>query len=261
MKPFLKKLFLNERFVLCIIVINAFIIFLQESGYYNFWVNLFDVTCTIIFIIEMIVKHAYYGIRGYWSKGWNRLDGILVILSIPSLIMAFVPIHMINLSFLLALRLFRVLRFFRIIHIFPNFSQIAKGFMRALKQSYGVFIGFFLVIIIFSLVSCSLFKTASPEFFGSPTESIYSIFRLFTIEGWYEIPDAVIAGLPDGFSRWVRIYFSILLVLGGVIGLSLVNSVFVDAMVSDNNDEVKEKLDEIERKLNMLVEEKREEKD
>ena len=257
MKLFLKKLFLNEKFVLCIIIINALIIFLQESGYYNFWINLLDVTCTIIFIIEMIVKHIHYGIRGYWSQWWNRLDGTLVILSIPSLIMAFVPIHMLNLSFLLALRLFRVLRFFRIIHIFPNFSQIAKGFMRALKQSYGVFVGFFLVIVIFSLVSCSLFKTAAPEFFGSPTDAIYSIFRLFTIEGWYEIPDAVIEGVPAGLSRWIRIYFSILLVLGGVIGLSLVNSVFVDAMVSDNNDEVKDKLNEIERKLNMLIEDKK----
>ena len=39
-----------------------------------------------------------------------------------------------------------------------------------------------------------------------------------------------------------------------IIGLSVVNSIFVDAMVSDNNDDVKLKLDEIEEKVNKLLE-------
>ena len=44
--------------------------------------------------------------------------------------------------------------------------------------------------------------------------------------------------------------------MGGVIGMSFINSVFVDAMVADNNDDVKAKLDEIEKKLDKLLEEK-----
>ena len=47
-----------------------------------------------------------------------------------------------------------------------------------------------------------------------------------------------------------------LLVLGGVIGLSLVNLVFVDAMVSDNNDDVKEKLNQLEAKIDKILESK-----
>ena len=35
--------------------------------------------------------------------------------------------------------------------------------------------------------------------------------------------------------------------------MSFLNSVFVDAMVSDNNDDVKAKLDEIEKKLDQLM--------
>ena len=49
---------------------------------------------------------------------------------------------------------------------------------------------------------------------------------------------------------FARIYFSCLLFLGGIIGMSLVNSIFVDAMAADNNDEVLDKLSEIEKKLN-----------
>ena len=51
---------------------------------------------------------------------------------------------------------------------------------------------------------------------------------------------------------FARIYFSLLLFLGGIIGMSLVNSIFVDAMAADNNDEVLEKLEQIEKKLDKI---------
>ncbi len=119
-----------------------------------------------------------------------------------------------------------------------------------------MFIGFFILILVFAMISCSLFKTIAPEFFATPTDAIYSIFRLFTIEGWYEIPDGVASQLSPIWARVTRIYFCLLLVLGGVIGLSLVNSVFVDAMVSDNNDDVKEKLNQLEAKIDKILESK-----
>ena len=56
-----------------------------------------------------------------------------------------------------------------------------------------------------------------------------------------------------------RIYFSVLLFFGGIIGMSLVNSIFVDAMAADNNDEVLKKLSQLERKLDNL--QKTEDKD
>jgi voltage-gated sodium channel len=51
---------------------------------------------------------------------------------------------------------------------------------------------------------------------------------------------------------FARIYFSILLFMGGIIGMSLVNSIFVDAMAADNNDEVLEKLSQLEKKLDQM---------
>lgn len=51
---------------------------------------------------------------------------------------------------------------------------------------------------------------------------------------------------------FARIYFSILLFLGGIIGMILVNSIFVDAMAADNNDEVLKILSQLERKLDSM---------
>lgn len=42
--------------------------------------------------------------------------------------------------------------------------------------------------------------------------------------------------------------------MGGIIGLSLVNSVFVDAMVSDNNDELNKEVERLHKKIDVLTE-------
>lgn len=250
----LKKLFLNEKFILSVIFVNSFIIYLQATDDSCIILNLLDVTCTIIFLIEMIIKHAILGWKRYWKSGWNRLDGILVILSIPSVLALFIPNGMASLSILLLFRLIRVLRFFRIMHFFPNFSKIVKGFKIAMRESYAILLSFLVLIVIFGLLNYSLFKDADPEHFQTPLHSIYAMFQICTVEGWYEIPNTLAAYYGDSslVAEFVRAYFCILLLFGGIIGLSFINSVFVDAMVADNNDDIKKQLDEIQNTLNEL---------
>lgn len=247
-----KRLFLNEKAILAVILLNAVVIYLQVCGYEHFALDILDIACTIFFIIEMVVKHSEYGLRGYWKDGWNKLDGILVILSIPSLINVFVPTIASNLSILLILRVLRVLRFFRVMHFFPNFPKVIQGFKVAMRESYGVLLSFFVIVVIFGLLNCSMFQDADPEHFSSPLRSIYSVFQICTIEGWYEIPNAIADYYGDSsiIPHLVRLYFTLLLIMGGIIGMSFLNSIFVDAMATDNNDDVKEQLNRIHEELN-----------
>ena len=252
----IKNLFLNEKFILAVILLNAVVIFLQASNVVSTWIQVVDVACTLIFIVEMIIKHSELGLKGYWASGWNRLDGILVIISLPSLVALFVPEGLIDLSFLLVLRLLRAFRFLRVLHFFPNFTQIVNGFKLAIRESYAVLLCFFVLIVMFGLINCSLFKDVAPAYFATPLDSIYSVFRICTVEGWYDIPDTIAAATTPAIGKVVRFYFCLLLIMGGIIGMSFINSVFVDAMVADNNDDVKAKLDEIEKKLDQLLEDK-----
>ena len=84
MREKIRQVLLNERFILVVILINSVLIYAQVSGYENYFMGILDTICTFIFLFEMIVKHKEYGVKGYWSDGWNRLDGSLVILSLPS---------------------------------------------------------------------------------------------------------------------------------------------------------------------------------
>lgn len=249
MREFIRRIFLNDHVILSVILLNAVVIYLQESGISHPLIVAVDVACTLIFLIEMLIKHLTFGVKEYWRDGWNRMDGILVIISLPSLITPFVDASSFDFSILLTLRLMRVLRFFRVLHFFPKITQIGAGLKRALRDSGVVLVGFFILLFIFGMINCSLYREVAPQYFDTPLNSIYSVFRVFTVEGWYEIPDTIMAATSPLIGKLSRLYFCFLLGAFGLLGMSFINSVFVDAMAEDNNDDVKLQLDRIERRL------------
>ena len=250
----MKKLFLNDTFILCLVVANAIVIALQDSGWQDLVVlDVIDNMTTILFLVECIVKINAFGFKAYISDGWNKMDFLLTLVALPSLLLWFFP-QASCLSALLALRVFRVFKFFRVVRFFPNIEPLIKGVKLAMRDSLPVMAGFVVLIAIFSLLNCSLFKACCPDYFEDPIHSFYTTFKLFTVEGWYEIPEDVAHSLGDGFwGAVVKVYFSLLLIIGGIFGLSIVNSVFVDSMVSDNNDSMEKKLDEMNKKIDELT--------
>lgn len=252
----LKKALLNDRFVLLIILLNALVIFIegfQSPEKQVFILEFFDQFFTIVFLTELIIKLNFYGANKYFQSGWNVFDFILVLIAIPSLVALFLPTDLIDLNYLLAFRVLRVFKFFRFIRFVPEITKIINGAMRAAKASLVILISFFIFNFTVSLISCFLFRNLSAEFFGDPIISFYSIFKIFTIEGWYEIPDALSENIESpAIVFFVRLYFVLILFIGGIFGLSLVNSIFVDAMISDNNNDLETKIDELSRKIDQL---------
>lgn len=248
----LKSLFLNERFILTLILLNSLVIFVQEFDNNVDLLDFVEPIFTVCFIVEMIIKMRTYGIRTYFTQDWNRLDFLLVLISMPSLVMFFHPNFAITTNVFLTLRALRVFKFLRVMRFMPDIKGFMVSFRNAIKASYIVLFGFAVLLFIVSLVNCSLYKTIAPEFFNNPLNSLYSTFRIFSVEGWYEIPD-LIAERSNGITAlFTKIYFVLLLFGGGIIGLSLVNSIFVDAMVSDNNDELIAKVEQLNNNINEL---------
>lgn len=251
MMKLFRKIFLNEAFVMAIVLLNAVVIYFQTSDMPWPWLVWVDIACTLLFLIEMFIKLREYGWRGYWSDGWNRMDGILVFLSLPSLATPFIEASG-AFSIVLVLRLLRVLKSFRMMHFFPNFTQVVSGFRLAMRETRAVLMAFAVIIFILALINCALFKELAPEYFGTPLSAFYSVFRLFTVEGWYDIPDAIAAASSPVVAGWVRTYFCLLLIGGGIIGMSFINSIFVDAMAADNNDDVKAELADVKAELSAI---------
>lgn len=254
----LKRLFLNDKFLLIIISLNALIIFLQ--GFFSVispagkMLEIADHSFTLIFILEVLIKLNTWGVKGYFKEGWNIFDFSLVLIALPSLVVLFTPLEMISLDFLLTLRILRVFKFFRVLKFVPNLEQLIVGVLRALKSSVLIIFAFFIFNFIFAILSFSFFSQVAPEHFENPLIAFYTTFKIFTIEGWYEIPDLIAERTENiGLVVFVKIYFVLLLFGGGIFGLSLINSIFVESMMSDNNDEVLKKLTYLEEKINDLI--------
>lgn len=257
----IKKLFLNEYFILLLICFNAILIFMQ--GFPDLTIDdtlsWTDDVISGLFLLELLIKISHYGWKGYWKSHWNKFDFVLVLISLPSLAMHFLPDVNVNLSILLVFRVFRVFKFFRFIKFFPKVEHIFMSARQAMAASGMVLIGFFVFIFIFSLLCCYLFRDVAPTTFGNPLTAYYSTFQVFTVEGWNGIPaeierEATELGktLTDGQTFSMRILFIFLFIVGGVFGLSIVNSIFVDAMVSNSNDEMENDLEKLQEEFNNL---------
>ncbi len=237
------------------IVVNAIVIFLLSfPGLEDNWgLILADEFFICLFLIEAIVKIRFYGARGYFSSRWNRFDFVVVMLSLPSLAIHFVPLP--DTSALLLLRLFRLFRLVRFLRFIPHLSKIIVGLGRALRASVFVILTLLVLNFLLAILSCHLYGDQVPEYFGDPLISAYSIFQLFTIEGWNDISEAVALQSSNVYLMYAaRFYVGIIVLVGGIFGMSLANAVFVDEMTIDNNANLEEKMEELKTQIEELKE-------
>lgn len=256
----LRRALLNDRFILAVILLNAAVIFTQgfnPPAPWTFRLEAVDHLLTLVFLLEAAVKMRTWGTRTYLASAWNVFDLSLVLLALPALLLWVMPVEGLRLDFLLAFRIMRVFKFFRFIRFVPRMDHIIAGVRRAARASVLIVFAFFIFNFIVSLISCFLFRELSPEHFADPLISWYSIFKVFTVEGWFEIPDAIAGEATPVVAFFTRLYFIVILFFGGIFGLSLVNSIFVDTMISDSNDGLERRMEALEAKIDRLLEDRR----
>ena len=174
-------------------------------------------------------------------------------MSIPALVSWILGLPLTGLSFFLVFRVLRVFKSFRFIKFIPGINDLISGISRALKTSFIILLGFAIYIFIIGILSCYLYRNAAPEYFGDPILSFYSIFKIFTMEGWTEIPETIALNSSPAIAVLTKIYFVIILITGGIFGLSLVNAIFVDAMLSDNTEGIERKIDKLDAKIDSFI--------
>ncbi len=137
----------------------------------------------------------------------------------------------------------------------PNIEHVMLGLGRAIKASVFVLMALIFMNFMLAIVTCHFYADVAPQYFGNPLVSIYSIFQLFTLEGWNEIPAAIVSTTDSRMMiGMTRFYFAIVVVLGGIFGMSLANAVFIDEMMMDNNEELEKKVDLLTEEIRALRE-------
>ena len=232
------------------IILNAIVIFLLYFPLFHLnpileWMDHFFI---VVFLLEAVIKIATYGFKTYFSSRWNIFDFVIVVASLPSISMGILDVG--DTSVLLILRLFRLVRLIRFFSFIPHLAMIMEGLVRALRASVFVLIALFFLNFMLAIFTCHFYGQVAPEYFGDPLIASYSIFQMFTIEGWNEIP-AVIAARMDNapLIGLMRFYFVMVVLFGGILGMSMANAIFVDEMTMDNTRVLEGKIDDLQAQV------------
>lgn len=259
----MKKIFYNDNIIYILILLNVVVIYLHSFSIlapYYFAFDLIDSLFTLFFCVEICVKISSYkdqNLRSYFKSSWNKIDFVSILLSLPSLGALFVNDLEMFAGFTV-LRSLRIFKLLRIIEYIPDGKRISLQLYKAFKGVGFIMFTFFIYTTIISLVSLSLFKRYAPEYFANAFESFYTIFKIFSGDGFSDVVKEIQSHASPLFIAFAKFYFVFIVFTGSILGLSLINSIFIDQMnqinkVADSEEikllkELKKEIEELKTK-------------
>ncbi len=272
----MKTILHNEKLIFFLILFNLLVIYFHSFEFfepYYFYFDLIDIFLTIFFAIEIVhtILFKDNSFSVYFKSNWNKLDFVSVLLSLPSILILFDSEFEILTGFI-ALRSLRIFKTLRIIEYIPGGKKITNKILSAFKGVTFILFAFVIFTTVISVISVSLFKNIAPLYFNNAFESFYTIFKIFSGDGFSDVVGEIQAHSSEAATAFAKLYFVLIVFLGTILGLSLVNSIFINEMstivdeVDENNDKTVDylkaqiemlntKQDDIMEKLNQLMEE------
>lgn len=227
-----------QKFIVGLIILNSILIGLETSPDYmnafGYYIDQIDRIILFVFVIEIVLKLYAYGLS-FFKSAWNLFDGIVILVSIiPSIGASFA-----------VLRALRILRTLRLLKNIPKLKIIIESLLHAIP-SIG-WIGVLLVIIfyIFAVIGNNLFGEAYPEYFGSLSDTFFTLFQIMTLESWSSnIARPIIEQMP-----LATIYFIIFILIATYTTLNI----FIAIVVNTMNELHQKSLQEEEKHIKQFV--------
>lgn len=192
-------------------------------------IKIVDLAVIAIFVIEVIVKIAAWGRQPwrYFLDPWNLFDFSVTVLCVLPL----------NSNFVQVLRLGRVARSLRLVSALPRLQMIVGALLRSLPSFGWITLLLFTMLYTYSVMGVHLFGDNDPEHFGSLWSSLLTMFGVLTLEGWLDLMQAQMRGLPrpdgsPGIASPIAapIFFVTFIMTGTMIFLNLLVGVIVNSM-------------------------------
>ena len=93
-------------------------------------------------------------------------------------------------------------------------------------------------------------------YFQNAFESFYTIFKIFSGDGFSDVVAAIQENSSESFASFSKFYFVFIVFSGSILGLSLINSVFIDQMNMDNKE--LEEIQDLKEEIKTLKEQQEE---
>jgi hypothetical protein len=112
-----------------------------------------DLALTIVFMVELVSKVITFGFRDYWEKASNRMDAIIVLMSILLLV-----VESSGLSFFKSFRTLRALKAIRVATRSSSMQQIINSMISSMSSMFNVTLLLFIVFVMFAILGVQLFS-------------------------------------------------------------------------------------------------------
>lgn len=165
-----------QRLVTVLILVNAAILGLLTSketvGQWGWLLLPLDAIILACFVVELALRFAARGIA-LLRDPWAVFDCIVVGIA---LVPASGPFAV--------LRALRVLRVLRLVSINPSMRKVVQALLASLPGMGSIIMLMSLIFYVAAVMATQLFGERFPEWFGSLTASLYSLFQMMTLDSW-----------------------------------------------------------------------------
>ena len=208
-----------ERAITTLIVVNAITLGLETSppvvARFGDWLHVIDRTALGVFVVELLLRFFVYR-RRFFHDPWRVFDcGVVGIALMPTS------------GAFSVLRALRVLRVLRLVSLVPSMRGVVSALLMALPGMASIIGLMALALYVSAVLATKLFRESAPEFFGSLSASLFTLFQVMTVEGWPDIARGVMAQAP-----YAWIFFVVYLLIATFMVLNLFIAVVVNAMQS-----------------------------
>jgi len=131
-----------------------------------------DQLLLIIFTIELALRLYVYRVD-FFKDSWSLFDTVIITI-------AWLPAT----GGLSVLRALRILRILRLISVVPSLRKVVSGLIAALPGMGSIIMLLTLVYYVFAVMGTNLFAEQFPQWFGSLSQSAYTLFQVMTLESW-----------------------------------------------------------------------------
>ncbi len=207
-----------QNFIMVVIIFNGITMGLETSksymADYGTYFHMFDKLVIVIFTIEILLRIYVYRMF-FFKDGWSLFDFSIVAI-------AFFPSG----GSFEVLRILRVLRLLRLVTVMPQMRKIVMALV-GVMPGIGAIAGLLMLLFyIFAIMATNLYADTFPEWFGSLSASIYTLFQIMTLESWsMGIVRPVMEVHP-----YAWIFFVPYILIATFIMINLIIAVVVDAM-------------------------------
>ncbi|XP_075240815.1 voltage-dependent T-type calcium channel subunit alpha-1G-like isoform X21 [Convolutriloba macropyga] len=165
MRLFIHNLVMSAYFDLAIAAVIIVNVITMSIEHYNMpqsmehALKIFNYFFTAVFVMESTMKIYALGFFRFMRKRWNKLDLVIVALSILGITLEeadtnFLPI---NPTIIRVMRVFRIARVFKLLKMAKGVRQLLDTVMQALPQVGNLGLLFFLMFFIFAALGVELF--------------------------------------------------------------------------------------------------------